>query len=118
MLRQGETALATESSYVVKNWTRHRIGVVKPMVYARLIGSEKTFQGKTLPRDIVPTGKPLEFRAIFNDAPLPGADVRRSHARSCTTSASYCWKGHHGPLAAMGWDLSAKHRNVSDKPRV
>jgi len=62
--------------------------VVKPRFYARLIGSEKTFPGKTLPLDIVPSGKPLEFRAIFKDAPLSGADVRRSHARSCTTSAS------------------------------
>jgi len=58
------------------------------MFYARLIGSEKTFQGETLPLDIVPSGKPLQFRAIFKDAPFPGADVRCSHARSCTTSAS------------------------------
>jgi hypothetical protein len=31
------------------------------MFYARLIGSEKTFQGETLPLDIVPSGKPCNF---------------------------------------------------------
>lgn len=76
MPRQGATVLATESHYAVKDWTRHHIGVVKPMFYARLIGNPKESGGKTLPLDIQPTAKPQEFRITFRDAPLPGVDVR------------------------------------------
>jgi hypothetical protein len=72
------TVTATEAGYAVKDWSRQHIGVVKPMFYARLVGPEvRTIApADALPLDIVPTGKPGEFRVLFERAPLADVEVR------------------------------------------
>ncbi len=70
--------LATETGYLVKDWSRYHIGIVKPMFYARLVGAQaRTISfAETLPLDIVPTGKSGEFRVLFERIPLAEAEVR------------------------------------------
>jgi len=87
-LPRGGDVIATETGYEVKDWTKSGLGIVKPMFYARLIGSVPTSAAEAMTLDILPTGKAGEFQVVFRGAPLTGIDVRIIAANAWTREAS------------------------------
>jgi len=86
--QSGGDVIATETGYEVKDWTKSGLGIVKPMFYARLIGSVPTSAAEAMTLDILPTGKAGEFQVVFRGAPLTGIDVRIIAANAWTREAS------------------------------
>lgn len=72
-----ESATALEVTHEVRDWTQYGLGVVKPMFYARYLGSsEAQATGDSLVLDIVPVPeRPNSFMLRFKGEPLPKTKV-------------------------------------------
>jgi hypothetical protein len=71
--------IAIESRYAVQDWTRHGIGVAKPMFYARASSWPGRLQAIASPAmrlDVRPAAGALEaIDVMFDGKPLPGAKL-------------------------------------------
>ena len=76
--RRDVWVIAEETGYEVKDWTQHRMGVVKPLFYARLAPASPAAapQEPKLTLDMLPVkGTPGTYAVYFRNAPLPKAKV-------------------------------------------
>lgn len=71
--------IATEGRYAVQDWTRHGIGIVKPMFYARTSAwpaRAAPARSAAMRLDVRPVaGLPRAIEVVFDGKPLAGAKV-------------------------------------------